>query len=403
MDTIQRSLPLTLTSELARRVALLLALMAFPFGSALAQAPGSDSAAGSAADATAATEAVADAAPERADLAVREWVAAAPRSVLPDRNLSAVEICRQLPILFGSGAAPAGTEVRIEDRVERPSDEEGVRLFTYAAVRAGDRLDVVEVRLRRATEAPPEELDGWSVERVGFVSDLQLPAGRAWLQTPLAWWLFSAFSLLILVQLLVRGSQLRRWLGAGWDAIKQHRRLVIVTLAVLYAGFGLGALSGSALPEECEVAILEVVTTAVTSLGATDAYGSGNVARAAVTTFYQNFVVVTASVIFSLAALLGVPAYIFAGLSFFVQGIPFGLFGGAPFLDMVLILVLIALELTAYFLVVAGGGMLLVTLVSPGERRAFNGYRKLLLMVPIAMVLLLVGAWYEPLILLLGR
>ena len=173
-------------------------------------------------------------------------------------------------------------------------------------------------------------------------------------------------------------------------------------MALLSGAFGMGALLGSALPDECEAAIVEVVTNAVTSLGATEAYSSGNVARAAVTTFYQNFVVVTLSVTFSLAALFGVPAYLFAGLSFFAQGIPFGLLGGAGVLESVLILILLVLELTAYFLVVAGGGMLLATLFSPGEARMFRAYRKLLLMLPIAGLLLLVGAWYEPMILILG-
>ena len=372
-----------------------------------------------------------DTAGESADAAVREWLSRATTSILPSASLSAEEICRQLPNLVGSRAAPpAGTEVRIEDRVERASNDPDVRVFTYAAVRPLDKLDVVEVRLRRAETAAepatgtvpgaptepateprldtdaaasePGAAEEWAVEFVGFRSTLELSGVRAWLQTPTAWWLFSAFTLLVLIQLLTRGSLLRRWLAAGRAVIAQHRRLVIITLALLYGAFGMGALLGSALPDECEVAIVEVVTTAVTSLGATDAYSSGNVARAAVTTFYQNFVVVTMSVTFSLAALFGVPAYLFAGLSFFAQGIPFGLVGGAGVLESVLILILLVLELTAYFLVVAGGGMLLATLFSPGEGRMVRAYRKLLLMLPIAGLLLLVGAWYEPIILILG-
>lgn len=353
-------------------------------------------------------QAASDPAAEMADEAVREWLARATNAILPSAALTAEEICQQLPSMFGSTAAPpTGTEVRIEDRLEQSSGDPDVRVFTYAAVRPIDRLDVVEVRIRRVDTAAPgavtqDASSGWDVEFVGFRSTLEVAGVRAWLQTPTAWWLFVAFSLLVLIQLLTRGSQLRRWLTSGYAVIRQHRRLVTVTLVVLYGLFGLGALMGSALPEECEEAIVEVITTAVTSLGATDAYGSGNVARAAVTTFYQNFVVVTLSVTFSLAALFGVPAYLFAGLSFFAQGIPFGLLGGAGLLEMLLVLVLLVLELTAYFLVVAGGGMLLATLLRPGENRFFRAYRKLLLMVPIAMLLLLLGAWYEPLIIILG-
>jgi hypothetical protein len=412
-----------------RVLAALFALLILAFGPAVAQ---DQPPTGAAAPAPAAAEQVTDTAGASADAAVREWLSRATTSILPSASMSAEEICRQLPNLVGSRAAPpAGTEVRIEDRVERPSDDPAVRIFTYAAVRPLDTLDVVEVRLRRAepisepadepTTAPrlgtesAEGTDGaesadatagaaeeWTVEFVGFRSTLELTGVRAWLQTPTAWWLFTAFSLLVLIQLLTRGSLLRRWLVAGRQVIGQHRRLVIITMALLYGAFGMGALLGSALPDECEAAIVEVVTNAVTSLGATEAYSSGNVARAAVTTFYQNFVVVTLSVTFSLAALFGVPAYLFAGLSFFAQGIPFGLLGGAGVLESVLILILLVLELTAYFLVVAGGGMLLATLFSPGEARMFRAYRKLLLMLPIAGLLLLVGAWYEPMILILG-
>lgn len=392
----------------SRALAAVFAILALAFGPAVAQeegptsqppAPASEQAAGR----------PADSAPAQADEAVRQWLARATDSILPSAGLTTEEICRQLPNLVGASAAPpTGTEVRIEDRVERASEDADVRVFTYAAVRPLDQLDVVEVRLRRvgsAEEGAAAESGAqaeWAVEFVGFRSTLELSGVRAWLQTPTAWWLFVAFSLLILIQLITRGSQLRRWLASGMGVIRQHRRLVIITLVALYGCFGLGALLGSSLPDECEAAIVEVVTTAVTSLGATDAYGSGNIARAAVTTFYQNFVVVTLSVTFSLAALFGVPAYLFAGLSFFAQGVPFGLLGGAGLLETLLILVLLVLELTAYFLIVAGGGMLLATLFSPGEGRLFRAYRKLLLMVPIAMLLLLVGAWYEPLILILG-
>ena len=392
-----------------RVLAALLAILALAFGPAVAQdeqqappppATGQESAEADTGE---------DSLPAQADEAVREWLGRATDSILPSSALTTEEICRQLPNLVGASAAPpTGTEVRLEDRIERASADPDLRVFTYAAVRPGDQLDVVEVRLRRAPASDGEAVagaspeDAWAVEYVGFRSTLELSGVRAWLQTPTAWWLFVAFSLLVLIQLITRGSQLRRWLASGMSVIRQHRRLVTITLVALYGCFGLGALLGSALPEECEVAIVEVVTTAVTSLGATDAYGSGNVARAAVTTFYQNFVVVTLSVTFSLAALFGVPAYLFAGLSFFAQGVPFGLLGGAGILETFLILVLLVLELTAYFLIVAGGGMLLATLFSKGEGRMFRAYRKLLLMVPIAMLLLLVGAWYEPIILILG-
>src|SRR5690606_40255896 len=105
-------------------------------------------------------------------------------------------------------------------------------------------------------------------------------------------------------------------------------------------------------------------------------YGSGDVPRAAVVTFYQNFVVVTLSVTFTLAAVLGVPAYLYAAFSFFVQGVPFGMIGGGAGAQLLVLLVVLVLELTAYFLVVAGGGMLLAPVWRRGFARGPGGVRQ---------------------------
>ena len=331
---------------------------------------------------------------QAADRAVEAWLATEPPSFDALARLDAEELCRALPTLLADPAPPAGTEVRVEDRMERPSDDPDVRVFTYAAVRPGDQLDVVEVRVRRVP-------DGWVSDRVAFRSTTELSGMRAWLQTPAASWSFVGFTLLVLLLMVNRASLLRRWLATSGAALREHRRLVTGTLIVLYAIFGLGAWLGTTLPEGCDEAVLEVVNTAVTSLGATEAYGSGDVARAAVTTFYQNFVVVTLSVTFTLAALLGVPAYLFAAFSFFAQGIPFGLLGGGGLGEMVMVLVLLVVELTAYFLVVSGGGMLLATIWRKGLGALPLGFSKLLSMLPVAMLLLLAGAWYEAVVIIL--
>jgi hypothetical protein len=330
-----------------------------------------------------------------ADAAVREWLQRTPIAFDQLSQLDAEQLCRELPGLVTAPPPPPGTEVRFDDRVERPVDEAGVRVFTYAAIRPGDQLDVVEVRL--------EQQDGrWQQTSVGFLSTSELSGVRAWLQTPTASWLFIAFTVLIVVLLINPNSGLRRWLGAGRLAITEHRRLVIGTVIALFGLFGLGVLTGSTLPDSCDVAVMEIVESAITSLGATAAYGSGDVPRAAATTFYQNFVVVTLSVTFTLSAILGVPGYLYAAASFFVQGIPFGLVGGGAPTELLALVVLVLLELTAYFIVVAGGGMLLATVVKRGIGQLGAGFAKLLLMLPIAMLLLLTGAWYEAVIIILG-
>ncbi len=380
-----------------------------------------------------------DPVPALADAAVQAWLQREPVALESLATLEPSALCRMLPELVTNPAPPPGTQVRVEDRIERPTDVEGERRFTYAAVRTGGQLDVVEVVMQ-------ESRGTWSAGHVGFLQQNQPVGVRAWLQTPTAAWVFAAFSLLVLFALTRRGSTLRRWLAAGLAAIREHRRLVVGTLVALYALFGLGAYVGTTLPQECEQAVLDVLNAAIGSVGATQAYGSGNVVRAAATTYFQNFIVVSTSVLLPLAALFALPAYLFAGLSFFAQGIPFGLLASGGLGYTVLLVLLLVLELTAYFLVVAGGGMFLATLVRgrnargtadprprpttgepagaaqarPGQARAgeaargtiagrpppagpfARGFRKLLLMLPIAGLLLLAGAWYEALIIILG-
>lgn len=336
-----------------------------------------------------------DSAPAVADAAVSDWLAQGRVGLDDLSSLDAEELCRVLPGLVSNLPPPAGTEVRLDDRLEQETGDPEVRVFTYAAVRPGDQLDVVEVRTRLTA-------DGWQAERVGFRSLTELSGVRAWLQTPAAAWLFVGLTLLVVLALFNPASLLRRGLAASASALREHRRLVVGTLIGLYAVFALGALSGSQLPESCDAAIYEVLDTAITSLGATAAYGSGDVARAAVTTFYQNFLVVTVSVTFTLGLLFGLPAYLFAGFSFFVQGIPFGLLAGGGLAEFLVLGVLLALELTAYFLVVAGGGMLLASVWRGGLGAYAVGVRKLAAMLPVALLLLLIGAWYEATVLILG-
>jgi len=327
-----------------------------------------------------------------ADRAVQTWLKRTPIAIQDLARLDTPQLCRALPDMIAHPAPQPGTQVHVNDRQERPAADAQHKRFTYSAVRPGDQLDVVEVQLSK-------QGDLYTVDKVGYRQNVEPGAVRSWLQGPTASWIFIAFTLLILYGLLTR-SPLRRWLAEGWSYIREHRRLVIGTFVFLYGMFALGALVGTSLPKECETAVVSVVTTAVTSVGATQAYGSGNIVRAAVTTYYQNFVVVTLSVTFTLALLLGVPAYLLSMGSYFVQGIPFGLIGTANALQLVLVLILLLIELSSYFIVVAGGGMFLATLVRRGLGALPDAFRKLASMLPFAMVMLLVGAWYEAFVVL---
>jgi hypothetical protein len=389
---------------------LLALLLALPLGPALAQPAAApepattEAPAAASADDTATPAASAtldergwptgpDAA-EVADAAVAAWLVREPLAVADLTAMTPSEACLRLPDLVSAPPPPRGTRVITEDRRAVPAavPDDDRAAFTYAAVRPTDALDVVQVDLVRVD-------DTWQVQRVGFRAATGLTGVRAWLQTPPASIAFVLFTLLVVLG-LVRPSPLRRALAFGLRTARAHRTTIVVTMVLLYAVFGLGALSGAALPPECDLAIMTVLETAIGQLGATAAYGSGDIARAAVVTFYQNFIVVTFSVHFFLVLLFGIPSYLVAIPQFFLLGIPFGLLGGTTFFGLVPVLVLLVLELTAYFLVVSGGGVVLGTLF----RRGFTAYPQAVrgaasLLVP-AGLLLLIGAWYEAILLI---
>jgi hypothetical protein len=328
-----------------------------------------------------------------ADAAVAAWLERPAVSLVELAGRPTEEVCAALPELVANPPPPEGTRVVLEERRQAESDDPDAASFTYAAVRPVEVLDVVQVDLTRAGEG-----EVWTVARVGFRVD-PAATGRAWLQTPAASLGFVLLSALVLA-LLLRPSPLRRALATARATVRAHRRTVIATMVLLYATFGAGVLTGGGLPDACGEAVLAVVENATTQLGAVSAYASGDVARAAVVTFYQNFVVVTFSLHFLLSLLLGAPTYLLAIPQFFVLGVPFGLLGGADVAGLVPVVALVLIELTAYFLVVSGGGIVLGTLF----RRGFGAYpdavrRAASLLVPSGL-LLLFGAWYEALLLI---
>ena len=337
-----------------------------------------------------------------ADEAVRNWLETPRPDLTALPRLSTEEACTLLPELLQSPPPPEGTDVNFGERRELETDDPTLRRYSYPAALPGGRLELVEVILQSTgqSDATPNEV-AWEVQRVG-VEVASAADGRAWLQTPPAYWLFVAFSLYV-VFLLVRPSFFRRWLAEGWGVIRSYRRTVVGTLVTFSALFGLGALTGASLPAVCGEAILSVLNAAITSVGAVDAYGSLNVARAAVVTFYQNFVVVTLSLLFGSGLLFGVPAYLVGAFAFYTQGIPFGLVGSLSAGQFLFLVILLVLELTSYFLVIAGGGILLVSVIREGFSGFSKGVRRLALMLPFALILLLVGAWYESSLIILPQ
>jgi hypothetical protein len=330
---------------------------------------------------------------EVADAAVEAWLARPPVALTDLLGMETEAMCERLPAMVLAPPPPAGTRVNLDDRRVLASDDEDTRRFTYSAVRPGEQLDVVQVDLMR-------DGDQWQAVSVGFRADRAAPA-RSWLAEPIVGALFLALSLFVLV-LLVRPSALRRALGVATGYVREHRRLVMGTMVLLYLAFAVGVMSGAALPPACEDAVVVVLGQALGQVGAAPALAAGDPLRLAVTIFYQNFGVVSL-LLFWLGLLFGIPAYLLAVPQFFANGLPFGvLYDASGPLALLATLVLIVIELTAYFLVVAGGGMLLVTIVRQGFGAFGLALRKTTHMLLVAGVLLLIGAWYEVAIILLA-
>lgn len=330
-----------------------------------------------------------------ADNAVRTWLERTPVNPMSLSTLSPEEVCRELPGLLNNPAPPAGTTVNFQNRVERESTPT-TRRYTYPATFPGERLAVLEVTLNRQNGR-------WQAQNVGVQTNVQTPTIPAVLQGPAAAWIFAAFSVVFLY-LLVRPSFFRRWLAEGWGYLREHRRLTIITTLFLYGLFGLGVFTGSNLPPVCAQTITQLVEEGVAQLGAAQAYESGNVARAAVVTLYQNFVMGAVVTTFGVAFIsFGVLAYVLNGARFLALGVPFGFLTQSDPATLLSIAILILIELMAYVLVTAGGGMLLVTLIRGGLAGFRLAFRKLTLMLPIAFLLLVIGAWYEAAIIILPR
>ena len=337
-------------------------------------------------------------APETAaDRAVREWLDRPAVNLTSLSGLPPEELCQQLPSLLGSPPAPEGTRVNFDDRVEREVTEEGLegaRRYTYPVSFPGGQLEVLEVTLR-------EQEGAWVTEDIGIQTAGGGTIPRVF-QQPATAWVFALFSLYF-VWLLLRPSFFRRWLVEGWALLKGYRGLVIGTFVALYGLFALGLGVGAGLPPECQVAISSFVETTVEELGAAEAYGSDNVARAAVVTLYQNFVMGTLVTTFSVTFItLGIGAYLLNGLRFLAIGVPFGFLVDAGPLNLLFVLILIVVELSAYVVVTAGGGIFLMTVIREGFKGFRAGARKLILMLPIAFLLLMLGAWYEAAVVILA-
>ncbi len=292
--------------------------------------------------------------------------------------------CREVAVIGQDPGLVAATRVNFDDLRELSRSDEHL-VFSYPSVTGADALGRVEVALTRQddlwqAEAVRLQLDGLQVGLPGF------------LRHDAAGWLFIILTG-YLIYLLARPSWLRRWLAEGWGVLKRFRGIVLTTIIALYGIYGLGSWFGVSLPD-CQLAVATLAVGGLANIGVIDLLQDNNVPKLAAAITYWNFTQGTLLTTLIPAYLFAIPAYIINLGRFFVLGVALAPVGPLAAL-LPFHLPVIAIELLAYIIVTAGGAIFLVSFVRDGLKGYRAAVRRLLLMVPIAFVLLVIGAWYE--------
>ena len=330
-----------------------------------------------------------------AKIAISEWQELAkgfePRNYLEGDD-PATELCQDFAVIGTTPQLVEGLNINFEDPREELFDGEGTEGITKVSFPAnvGDTTGQVEVALRPTDDSAAP----WEAGRVRFeVMDSNNNSSilPSIFDSPYIGWIFVIFSLVLLASFF-RANFFRNWLYLGWQAILEHKRLVIVTSVLIYGFFALGLMTGLALPQACIDMSIEIVGESLNTIGIVEHLQNGDVLKTAAVTASWNFSMGAFSTTFIPALIFGIPAYLVNMARMFILGIPFA---GVFEPQLILHLPTLIIEIMAYILVTAGGGMLLVTLVKKGFKALPEAVRKLWLMLPVALVLLVIGAWYE--------
>ncbi len=275
------------------------------------------------------------------------------------------------------------TEVNFDD-VNVIETDETTHTYTYASKTNETILGQVKVQLAKTDD----EWEAQSV-RLDFASSGTSPLSQ--INYPITGWVFLFFSF-YLAYLCLRPSWFRSWFMKGVEVIRAHRRIVLGTIIGLYSAFVLGMVVGNNLPQACHAYITEMLSTGISDIGIVEVLETGDIARIAAAISFWNFSMGAIVTTLLPASLFALPAYLLNFSRFFYIAIPFA---DLPPIAVVAHLPVIAIELLAYILITAGGGIFLATLIRQGWKGYREGLKRLFLMIPIALVLLVIAAWYE--------
>ena len=362
---------------------------------------------------------------EVADEAVRHWQARAQAfDYVALASVSPVAMCQELALFGQDPRVIAATNVNLSDRrlLEAQSNDDE-RIYSYAASFGQNALGRVQVRVLRSAQPQGNqnnqtsqgtltldnqdnetnaadadtaaEDDGASIWQAdGVMLELDNPAAQlpSFMRSDAVGWLFILLSLYVLYA-LSRPSWLRRLLSQSLQVLREHKRIVIGSTILLYGSYIFGSLAGISLPE-CQEALAVFVSNSLRSTGVVDVLEENSVPKLAAVITYWNFVQGSLATTLIPAAFFAVPAYIINIARFFMLGFALAPVGETAGL-LLFHLPVIIIELLAYVLITAGGGIFVATLFRQGFANFRLAMRKLLYTIPVAFVLLLIGAWYE--------
>ena len=294
-------------------------------------------------------------------------------------------VCEELSTFGHWPTLIKDTEVNFDD-VNIIETNETIHIYTYPSKTSESLLGQIKVQLSQTGESE------WEAESVRLYFTSGSPSPLSQINHPIVGWLFLIFSF-YLAYLCLRPSFFRNWLMEGMEVIKEHKRIVLGTIVALYSTFILGMVAGANMPEACLSYIRETLSAGISDIGIVEVLESGDIARVAAAISFWNFSMGVIVTTLLPASIFAVPAYLLNISRFFYLAIPFA---DAPPVGLFIHLPVIIIELLAYILITAGGGIFLATLIRQGWKKGYpEGLRRLFLMVPIALVLLVAAAWYE--------
>jgi hypothetical protein len=315
-----------------------------------------------------------------ADRAVREWLAGKFRldPASAAGRLDPLEAARQI---VSFAPVPGDPRVSFDLRSVAAADGER-RLYHYPLTSdAGDEtLEVTLARSNGAWSPSAVQRGGEGSAIPGFVTG---PAGA---------WLFLAITAALAYGVLAP-TLWRRWLVEGWAVMRAHRGVFVFTNALLYGLFALGLLVGVLAPGVSE-ALQDVFSSALQQGGIDEAL-RGGVVKAAFGIAYFNFTNGAFLTTFLPGTVLGGLAYLINAVRNFVLSIALAPGVAVPVGAFLLHLPTIIVELQAYIFVTAGAGVLLARVMRGGFGAYGAALRDYLKVLPWAVTILVVAAWYE--------